>query len=64
MLRSRSARPKHGKIKSHALAEGLLLAGMVGLAIVTASRILPIEAQSPPEDRAFSPLSSTRSPMP
>jgi hypothetical protein len=60
MSRSSPAQPKDGSTKSHALAEGLLLLAMLCLTIVTASRILTIEARSTPMDRALAPLSSAR----
>jgi hypothetical protein len=46
------------------LAEGLLLLAVLCLAVVTAFRVLTIEAHSTPSDRALSPLSSSGSLMP
>ncbi len=58
------ARPKRDKTKAHALAEGLLIAAVLCLAVVTASRILTVEAHTTSTERALSPLSSARSVTP
>jgi hypothetical protein len=57
----RSIRSEDAKFRSPALAEGLLLLAVLCLAIVTAVRVLTIEAHSTPADRALSPLSSAGS---
>jgi hypothetical protein len=54
------ARPKRDKTKEHALAEGLLIVAVLCLAIVTAARVLTVEAHSTSTERALSPLSSAR----
>lgn len=57
----RSIRFEDDKTRSPALVEGLLLLAVLCLAVVTAFRILTIEAQSTPSERALSPLSSAGS---
>jgi hypothetical protein len=57
----RSVRSEDAKTRSPAVAEGLLLLAVLCLAVVTAIRILTIEAHSTPSERALSPLSSAGS---
>lgn len=55
---TRPASPKLNKANSYALAEALLILGVLCLLIVTATRILPLEAHPATSDRAGSPVSS------